>query len=36
MGFTSFNEKDSKDMVWTDAEGQLLLETGISFKSKKS
>ena len=28
--------KDSKNMVWTDDEVQLLLETVISFKSKKS
>ena len=28
--------KDSKNMVWTDDEVQPLLETVISFKSKKS
>ena len=28
--------EDSKDVVWTDDEVQLLLETVISFKSKKS
>ena len=28
--------EDSKKMVWTDDEVQLLLETVISFKSKKS
>ena len=27
---------DSKNMVWTDDEVKLLLETAISFKSKKS
>ena len=28
--------KDSNNMVWIDDEVQLLLETVISFKSKKS
>ena len=28
--------EDSKNMVWTDDEVKLLLETLISFKSKKS
>ena len=28
--------EDSKNMVWTDDEVQLLLETVILFKSKKS
>ena len=28
--------EDSKNIIWTDDEVQLLLETVISFKSKKS